>query len=951
MKNMKKKILCPTVCTLLTLSMIACGRTPADVTVGTTSSPSSSASEPESSPFVWEKQTYTGAPAGSGDLNADITDANGLLWYKFEEAATATVLKTSLSSARDSIKMNATLIPSGGPDGSGAIFFDGIDDSVKLNNDFASVSQITSSTFLHPAFNTLSVSLAFCPDHLSGKQLLYEQGDANNGIAIGIEDGKLIAAVGAGKSGTGTGTAGTVSFGLPADCAGSWHTVALSYNGSAEGGRVTLYLDGKAVADATGLGSVIPQTLDAAGLGAAVWGTNALGYTDAYFKGKIDDLRIYSIAIEPLGQLEDGVIYLQSAALKNHYLSTQWGDLACRAMVDPAARGFIPTVGLADSEGISFRLTGTDRFLSAAEDDLALVSLSADADTGLKQAATFYADPAKTLPSWGENSSTAFFNFYTFDRSKAVSSTKTGVLTLADLSSASDTVKLQSCFKATGDQTALPKGLTKGAVYYPSYALNAPQFWKWYDHDIIDRDMGYAHNLLGVDSFRIWVSYEYWLEDSAHFEAAFNDFLTLAEKWNITILVSLFEGCGEGYDYDSYSTWNRTYHTQGRKTAGWAITSPSSEIYNNSSRWDEPKAFVKWFMTRYRNDSRLLAIELYNEPWGDARTALALYLCEYAVSVQGSVRLSLGTAPSGGHTISNAVSYGMDLLQYHDNFPGNAASFASNAASRIAQAKAANLPIACTEVQWMGGPSGINYPVYSNLAPTCEKLMKDGNWAPFYWTLMVHPCYLSSYRDNYNMYNGLVNEDGSVNNLQNAQAVAGKKINPDVSTHNPYGDISYRYRVTFSDDFMDLHGYKWTGGSYSAAGGSYAGSGTALANETDFADFTATLDVKNEDGQAGLLFRATDGKNGYLALCDRSAGELRIYRLTNGEKELLASAGIAPEKGSVLSITVQAAGSQIRIDGGGASVSADDGSYNAGLVGLYADSDAIFDNLHVQKAG
>ncbi len=966
---MKKHLLRSALAILLALSMVACGRTPAPVTTGSatdltptdTSGSTTSPADPTSpdpstpdptteTPFVWNKQTYEGYTPASGALNVEISDGNGLLWYNFEEAASATVLKTSLSSARDSIKLNATLIPGGGPDGSGAISFNGVDNSVKLNNDFSQTSQITPTTFLHPAFTTLSVSFAFCPDSLSGRQLIYEQGDKNNGLAIGIEDGKLVAAIGAGENSTGTGTVKTISYDLPADSAGKWITAALSYDGSSDGGKAVLYVDGIAVQSATDVGSVIPQTLDAAGLGAAVWGTNALGYSGAYYKGKIDDLRIYSIAIEPVGELEEGAIYLQTAAMKNYYVSIASNKLACRSMVDPATRGWIPTVGLADAEGISFRLTGTDQFLSAVDGKLTLISLSTDANEDAKKAATFYADRSESLPSWGESASTAFFHLYTYDRSAAISSGKTGTLSLTSLDSASDSKRLQATFKATGDQTKVPAGL-KGAVYYPSYALNAPQFWKWYDHDIIDRDMQYAAELLGVNSFRIWVSYEYWLEDSAHFEAGFNDFLELADKWGITIMVSLFEGCGDSYDYSSYSTWNRAYRTQSRKTAGWAITSPSADIYNNSSRWNEPKAFVEWFMNHYRNDNRLMAIEIYNEPWGDARTALALWLCEYAVTVQGSVPLTLGTAPSGGHTIPNAVNYGMDLLQYHDNFPANTANFVSNANSRIAQGKLANLPVTCTEVQWVGGPANVNYPVYSNLAPTCEQLMETGVWAPYYWTLMVHPCYLNSYRDNHNMYNGLLNEDGTVNNLKNAQAVAGSKITPGVNTVNPYDSGSYRYQTTFSDDFMDLHGYKWTGGSFSASDGSFAGKGTATANDTDFADFTATVDLKIGSGEAGVLIRAADEKNGYLLTYDPADRKLKIYKLASGELTLLAASNeLSLDSGaSGVTLTVRAAGENLSIETACGTVSASDGAYKSGLVGLYAAENAVFDNVHVKK--
>jgi hypothetical protein len=253
----------------------------------------------------------------------------------------------------------------------------------------------------------------------------------------------------------------------------------------------------------------------------------------------------------------------------------------------------------------------------------------------------------------------------------------------------------------------------------------------------------------------------------------------------------------------------------------------------------------------------------------------------------------------------------------------------------------------------VGGPSGINYPVYSNLAPTCEKLMENGDWAPYYWTLMVHPCYLNSYRDNYKMYNGLLNEDGTVNNIKNAKAVAGRDLSVSVNLVNPYEDGSYHYRTTFSDDFFDLHGYKWSGGNYSAETGAYVGSGVSVANQTDFADFKAEIDVTLSSGEAGLLIRSDDGANGYLLVCDRTDEVLKIYKLTNGEKTELATSSklsISGENVS-LTLTVQAVGDSLTIECACGSLTVTDSSYSTGLVGVYADTLASFDNLLVQKNG
>ncbi|MBO7740408.1 MAG: cellulase family glycosylhydrolase, partial [Clostridia bacterium] len=660
-------------------------------------------------------------------------------------------------------------------------------------------------------------------------------------------------------------------------------------------------------------------------------GSNSLLWDVAYYSGKIDDLRIYKDGFTELPTLENGAVYLQSAAQKNHYLKATASSVSCLSMVEPAFRGVMIEKGLADTKGVSFRMSGTDRYL-IAKDGILTVGTVTD-----KKAATFFPETALSLPSWGEADKDAFVSYRLIDSSLYVTASGEGV-TLS--SPKSDAEKLSATFKITGDQTKVIEGL-RGVVYYPSYALNAPQFWKWYDGEIIERDMQYAKEL-NFDAFRIWVSYEYWLEDPEHFAKSYNHFLSLAEQYEIKVMVSLFEGCGladEGYD--SENVWSRDY------TKAWSITSPSKEVYQNSSRWNEPKAFVTWFFEHYGNDSRHMAIEIYNEPWGD-REGCAKFLSEYAITVQGSVPITFGTAPAGSYNIVYSAQAGADMLHYHDNFPASADAFYQNALYRIEQGRLANLPVYCTEVQWVGGPSGINYPVYSNLAPTVETLMKTDVWAPFYWTLMVHPCYLDSYRNNYHMKNGIVQEDGSYYNVENAQAIAPEADleNAKENSHNPFDDQFYSYKYNFSDDFADKHAYKWTalGGTWSAESEAYIGAGKTLANDTAFSDFTAIFTVNPTD-EAGLIFRLQDAENYYYAAIKR--GTLSLYKIENGKTTTLSTA-VVPYEGEAVTVTVTADGSTLSISANCTECKATDSTYTVGKIGFEANKSSVFDALSVR---
>lgn len=919
----------------LITALVACGSDAegASKTSQTSTTPVSSITTIPSittEPAVTESAQVTTENTPTTDITLpDIDDTNGLLWYECNEEEGASVLKSSLTQPRDSILFTGTHRPSSGYDGTSCLYFSE-GEGIKLNNTFTSFSQITDSTFLHPATQAISVSFYILPDSFSGSQMLFEYGSMYRGFAIALIENELITSITAASAPDADGSQTMLdSYALPDTAPEGFIHILFTYDGTLDGGTATLYVNCQRVSKKSNVGSYLPQVLDASGVATSDHGTNSLLINGAYYQGLFDDLRIYKIGMTPLPTLEDGAVYLQSAAAKNHYIKTVGESLRVTSMVEPAHRGILLETGLADERGYSLRATGTGRYIAYTDGKLTLCEISTDAD---KKSATFYLENALATPNWADDAS-LFKSFRLMDTAEYLTN-RNGMLVLTDGSA-----PLDATFKLTGDQRAVTEGV-RGVVYYPSYALNAPQFWKWYDHAIIERDMGYAKKL-GFNAFRIWVSYEYWLEDPEHFEYAYNDFLALADTYGIKVMVSLFEGCGLAEEgYFSENVWSRDY------TKAWSITSPCKEVYTDESRWNEPKAFVTWFFSQYKNDERHMAIEIYNEPWGN-REPLAKYLSEYAITVQGSVPITFGTAPAGGYNVVYSVEAGADMIHYHDNFPGSTQLFENNAKTRIEQGRLANLPVYCTEVQWVGGPASVNYPLYRNLAPTVNTLIKTKVWAPFYWTLMMHPCYLDSYRNNYRMKNGIVQEDGSYYSLGNAEAIAPEADLSDatVNDHNPYDDKSYTYRYLFSDDFSDKNAYKWTvkSGTFTAENSSYAGQGIALANATDFADFSATFSVSFNES-AGFIFRAKDENNYYLAAVSKSA--YALYKVVNGERILLAEK--TPEDaGNAFTVTVYAKGSELRVSANCTDCTVIDETFQRGAIGFFSDASATFDALTV----
>lgn len=312
----------------------------------------------------------------------------------------------------------------------------------------------------------------------------------------------------------------------------------------------------------------------------------------------------------------------------------------------------------------------------------------------------------------------------------------------------------------------------RGAIYIPFAAYNAPQMWKNFNAQETSRDLDYARSI-HLNALRSWASYEYWRMDPQKYQANFDQYLAIAKAHSIRILISLFENDGVQPTADNMWTTD--------PNRAFAIQSPGKAIVEgDEAGWSGPRQFVAWFMKRYANDQRLIAVEVMNEPrragghdpasWRFAQAMLAT-----AKSLHGTVPLSMGT-----QSIREAADYipGIDVIQFHDNFPPNTQEIAARIDEAVAAGKQYGLPVWLTEWQRTrpGGPgwskgtmaAGERGTDYASLAATV-------NSAPvgtFFWSLMVKRAYLPGQRRN-GTVNGLFWPDGSVISLKDARAIAG----------------------------------------------------------------------------------------------------------------------------------------------------------------------------------
>lgn len=310
----------------------------------------------------------------------------------------------------------------------------------------------------------------------------------------------------------------------------------------------------------------------------------------------------------------------------------------------------------------------------------------------------------------------------------------------------------------------------RGAIYIPSRAFNSYQMWKDYEISDIERDVHYASSI-HLNALRIWISYEYWLEDKEELENKLEHFLQTCIEKGIRVLPSLFEKAGIEPTEEARNDKNPLTAVN--------VISPSSHIYEDETRWNETEAFVNWMMKRYKDDERLLAIEVMNEP-GDTQTyKFARAMLKTAAGQKGSQPLTVAVVRIEDNIYFSDI--GLDILQHHMNFPKSKEWIQERMSKLEMVQKVLNKPVLLTEWQRIreGGNGWGETPIageelQSNYAPYANTV-EPYSIGTFFWSLMVKPAYLLPQRKKGTL-NGLFHEDGAVWSLEDARAISR---NPD----------------------------------------------------------------------------------------------------------------------------------------------------------------------------
>ena len=149
-----------------------------------------------------------------------------------------------------------------------------------------------------------------------------------------------------------------------------------------------------------------------------------------------------------------------------------------------------------------------------------------------------------------------------------------------------------------------------GCNYIPHNAINQLEMWQaeTFDALLIDKELGWAAEL-GFNSMRVFLHHLLWEQDSTGFISRIETFLTIADKYGIKPMFVLFDGVWDPFP----KTGTQPVPRNLVHNSGW-VQSPGFDVLNDASKYDDLHAYVHGVVDHFKNDTRVLIWDIFNEP-------------------------------------------------------------------------------------------------------------------------------------------------------------------------------------------------------------------------------------------------------------------------------------------------------------------------------------------------
>jgi hypothetical protein len=154
------------------------------------------------------------------------------------------------------------------------------------------------------------------------------------------------------------------------------------------------------------------------------------------------------------------------------------------------------------------------------------------------------------------------------------------------------------------------QGYRAGSNFVPSTSDNELEMFQaeTYDPTTIDRELQWAQDA-GFNTMRVFLHNILWETNSADFLKRTEDFLSIADRHGINIMFVLFDSCWNPYP----KAGPQPEPIPGVHNSQW-VQAPGTDILHDTAAFDALKPYVQGVVNHFKNDSRVLAWDIWNEP-------------------------------------------------------------------------------------------------------------------------------------------------------------------------------------------------------------------------------------------------------------------------------------------------------------------------------------------------
>jgi hypothetical protein len=152
-----------------------------------------------------------------------------------------------------------------------------------------------------------------------------------------------------------------------------------------------------------------------------------------------------------------------------------------------------------------------------------------------------------------------------------------------------------------------------GANFGPSNAINQLEMWQaeTWSPELIDKELGWAADL-GMNTMRVYLHDIPYRTDAEGYKNRISEFLAICQKHNIKPMLVIFDSVWDPYP----KAGTQPEPTKGLHNSGW-VQSPGADYLTDKSKWPELEEYVVWLIGSFKDDNRILAWDIVNEPDND----------------------------------------------------------------------------------------------------------------------------------------------------------------------------------------------------------------------------------------------------------------------------------------------------------------------------------------------